>query len=139
MEHDRRIDCLRCLIASFGANLWNMFCPVRFRAWQNTCDQLRDCPGPDATMISQAMTKYLDTYMWEQDRLVLNSHKDTVCPWQPSLPIDSETEWMWSEINHCGSIEDEWFLAFLLSYITNVFKVTSTRTASQCACRDQNS
>eukprot|EP00892_Ulva_mutabilis_P010980 jgi/Ulvmu1/8254/UM041_0065.1 len=97
MELADSSECLRCLVVS---------------------------SGPNADQVMLSIKKFNDQYIWEQDQLVLHTTQDMPCPWHGALPAFPDMQIMWSEICHCGSIDDEWFLVFLLSYITDHFKGT---------------
>jgi hypothetical protein len=71
------------------------------------------------------MLQFVSTYVWEHEALLLKRHEDVPCPWIHSSQQDATAAGnvLWANFRHEGSIDDEWFTAFLLSYLTDRFKV----------------
>jgi hypothetical protein len=86
--------------------------------------------GPSLEELNAAMLQYLSVYMWEYEALILKKHEDFPCPWIQQSPVDDTTasRTLWAQFRHEGSIEDEWFTVFLLSYLTDRFKVCADTT-----------
>ena len=123
MDQCNSMECLRCLIVSCGGTMPMEVSVRRFPGLYRAHHTSLCRAGPDPHQIQLSIRKFLDEYIWEQDGFMLYSMRQTPCPWKCPLPNESQMEYMWSEIHHCGSVEDEWFLVFLLSYITDLFKV----------------
>lgn len=84
--------------------------------------------GPSLEELKAAIMRFVSPYMWEHEAFVLKRHEDAPCPWiERSQQQDATTgSILWAQFRHEGSIEDEWFTVFLLSYLTDRFKVCTS-------------
>lgn len=80
--------------------------------------------GPSLEELNAAILRYTSVYMWEHEGFVLKRHEDAPCPWLERAQQDSPMPGvLWAQFRHEGSIEDEWFTVFLVTRLTELFKV----------------
>ena len=82
--------------------------------------------GPSLEEVNAAILRFVSGYMWEHESFLLKRHEDAPCPWLERAQLEQDpppSGVLWAQFRHEGSIEDEWFTAFLVTHLTDVFKV----------------
>jgi hypothetical protein len=91
------------------------------QSWWPEVAKWKNNAGVSLEKVHQLLNPYTQNYLWLEEAFELTSDAQIRCWWMPKTAEPPE-RLLWFEAT-TSSLEDEWFIAFLLSLATTKFLV----------------